>query len=128
MNRIFRTIAAAVLLVFAGIGTTSCCKTESGPNGTPYISNPKPVINMDEIELKVGDSLSLWCGRTDGVSYVFNNQDVLEVDSWDSDHPEIATVEKVGKYGRVKAISPGKCRITATYQGESDYCKVTVTE
>ena len=115
MKKKFRTIAAAALLVFAGIGTTSCCKT-------------KPAINMYEIELKVGDSLSLWCGRTDGTSSVFNNQDVLEVDSWDSDHPEIATVEKVGKYGRVKAISSGKCRITATYQGESDYCKVTVTE
>ena len=114
MNRKFRTIAAVVLLVFMVVGMTSCCK-------------PKPKINMDELELKVGDTESLYCGLDDG-NISINSQNYLDVDSWDSDHTEIATVEKVGKYGRVKAISPGKCRITATYQGESDYCKVTVTE
>lgn len=122
MNRKIRTIAAAVLLVFAGIGITSCCKQEQGSPGSP-----RPVINRDEIELKVGDSVSLYCGLDDG-NTTFNNQNYLDVDSWDSDHPEIATVEKVGKFGRVKAISPGKCRITATYQGKLDHCKVTVTE
>ena len=114
MNRKFRTIAAAMLLVFAGVGMASCSK-------------PRPKINVGKIELKVGDSESLYCGLDDG-NTTFDSQNYLDVDSWDSDHPEIATVEKVGKCGYVKAISPGKCKITATYKGESDSCEVTVTE
>ena len=115
MNRKLRTIAAAVLLFFMVVGMTSCCK-------------PKPKINRDTMELKVGDSESLYCGLDDG-NITIDSQNYLEVDSWDTDHLEIATVEKVGKCGCVKAISPGKCKITATYKGKkSDPCEVTVTE
>ncbi len=113
MNRIFRTITAAVLLVFMVVGMTSCCK-------------PKPKINQEELELKVGDTKSLYCGLDDG-SISVDSQNLLDVD-WDSNDSEIATVEKSGKCGHVTAISPGKCKITATYKGKSDFCKVTVTE
>lgn len=114
MNGKIKTIAAAMLLVFMGVGMTSCSKL-------------RPKINVGEIELKVGDSESLYCGLDDG-NVTFDSQNYIDVDSWDSDHREIATVEKSGKNGLVKAISPGKCKITATYKGKSDFCKVTVTE
>ena len=68
-----------MLLVFMGVGMTSCSK-------------PRPIINVDEIvELKVGDSKSLYCGLDDG-NITFDSQNYLDVDSWDSNHPEIATV------------------------------------
>ena len=111
MKRKFRTIAAVVLLLGVGVTMASCSKEVH--------------VSHSELELKVGQIYPLRAAYYN-MAFSFDSPDfTIEVDSWDSDHPDIATVDKKGL---VQAISPGKCRITATYKETSDFCEVTVTE
>ena len=109
MNRKFRTIVAAVLLVIMGAVMTSCSK-------------PKVYVEPSTLKLRVGQSELLQASFSESSG---SPLELLVKASWDSDAPEIATVNESG---RVQAISPGKCKIEAKYKGKSDYCDVTVTE
>lgn len=100
MNERVKTVAAAVLLLFAGVVMTSC--------------DPEVSVIPNELTLYVGEEKNL-AGEVDGVD--------APMDSWSSSKPEIATVDK---NGLVKAISPGKCDIGATYKKGSACCKLTV--
>lgn len=80
---------------------------------------------MPTLDLKVGQKYQLFAAYYNMAFSSGTLDYTLKVDSWDSDQPEIATVDEKGF---VQAISPGMCIITATYKGTSDFCKVTVKQ
>ncbi len=70
-------------------------------------------------------SVSLVEGNTGYLSASVYPSSANQSVSWTSDNTSVATVSS---YGKVTAVSPGSCRITAaTSNGHTDYCSVTVT-
>lgn len=105
MNKKIKSIAAVILL--CGVVMTSCY--------------PRVEVNPNEMTLSVGGMVFLQGTVNDGKTYTIG----AEMDSWESSDLEIATVSGAGL---VHAISPGKCSITGTYGGKSDFCDLTVTD
>ncbi len=71
-------------------------------------------------------SLSLVEGDTGHLSASVSPSSANQSVTWTSDNTSVA---KVSTSGKVTAVSPGSCRITAkTSNGRTDYCSVTVTK
>lgn len=71
-------------------------------------------------------SISLVEGDTRYLSATVSPSSASQSVTWTSDNTSVA---KVSTSGKVTAVSPGSCRITAkTSNGRTDYCSVTVTK
>ena len=92
--------------------------TEAVPEGDQVVdAEPEPeadpVISATKLTLETGQKYRL---RVDGLLGKFK---------WKSSKPEIV---KVTKYGKLIAYAPGKATITATVDGKTLKCKVTVKD
>lgn len=120
MKKFFGLSLAVVIL---GGLLYSCCKCEDDPIPDPD-SGLIVSVYPDELTLGVGEEYQLSVSVQDNQSDTISIYDGLQMD-WASSNPEIATVNKSGY---VIGISSGSCVITATYNGKSGFCKLTVIE
>ena len=107
-NRPTLFILAAALLCLGG------CVPNTPPEQDKPASVESVTLNTTSMELEIGESATL-------TAYV-RPQSVKADVTWSSSHPGIASVAG----GVVTAISEGAAVITATADGKSDYCRVTV--
>ena len=106
-NRLTPFILAAAFLCLGG-----CHKTP--PEQDKPASVESVTLNTTSLELEIGENATL-------TAYI-RPQSVKADVTWTSSHPAIASVAG----GVVTALSEGSAVITATAEGKSDHCRVTV--
>lgn len=71
-----------------------------------------------------GDTLQFAIGQTATLTAMLTPDNATSEITWQSDKPEIASVDKSGK---ITALKSGNATVTATANGKSAWCAVTVT-
>ena len=75
-------------------------------------------------EIVIDDTKTVYIGNGSvQIDYLLDPEDATDTITWSTNHPEIATVDA---NGAVTGVSAGEAIITATVNGHSDTCTVTV--
>ena len=118
MKRVLIIITAMLAAVFIAMGTacdgcSSCSDTPSGTGERVEIELSSQELTMDLLE---------------NIELTATTKQTLEDVSWTSDKPEIVSVTAEGKTAELTANALGTAVITATVDGVSATCTVTVID
>ena len=112
----FLLIIFSVCLALCACGAIACGEGDSAGTGDVRVTSVS--LDKNQLELEVGESETL-------TATVLPENATNKLVSWKSSAPAVAQVDYSGK---VTAVSAGETTITATADGKSATCTVTVTQ